>query len=76
MKIKPTLWILSVLLFWIVGPVGTPRGLANGPVGSSGCVDDTWRATSVGASDGRVSHTAVWTGTEMIGLGRRRGGCV
>ena len=33
---------------------------------SSGyCTEDTWTATS-GPPDGRVGHTAVWTGSEMI----------
>ena len=33
----------------------------------SGCVDDTWRATSTtNAPSPREGHTAVWTGTEMI----------
>jgi N-acetylneuraminic acid mutarotase len=32
-----------------------------------GCADDTWTPTSLsGAPDGRVGHTAVWTGSEMI----------
>jgi N-acetylneuraminic acid mutarotase len=31
----------------------------------SGCVDDTWTATS-GPPDARDGHTAVWTGNEMI----------
>jgi hypothetical protein len=31
----------------------------------SGCIDDTWTATP-GPPDPRYSHTAVWTGTEMI----------
>jgi hypothetical protein len=31
------------------------------------CIDDTWTATSiVNAPSGRQSHTAVWTGSEMI----------
>lgn len=38
-----------------------------------GCIDDTWTATTLTtAPSGRASHTAVWTGTEMIiwgGLG-------
>jgi hypothetical protein len=35
--------------------------------GSPPCTDDTWTATSTAnAPDGRSSHTAVWTGTEMI----------
>src|SRR5437588_8831309 len=34
---------------------------------SGGCVEDTWTPTNLtGAPDGRVSHTTVWTGTEMI----------
>ena len=32
-----------------------------------GCTDDTWTATSTtNAPSGRVDHTAVWTGSEMI----------
>jgi len=34
-------------------------------LGGAGCIDDTWTATA-GPPDGRHSHTAVWTGTEMI----------
>ena len=33
--------------------------------GAGGCIDDTWTATP-GPADGRVLHTAVWTGSEMI----------
>jgi N-acetylneuraminic acid mutarotase len=34
---------------------------------STGCTDDTWTATStLNAPDVRRSHTAVWTGSEMI----------
>src|SRR5882724_7259698 len=34
---------------------------------SGGCIGDTWTPTNItGAPDGRVSHTAVWTGSEMI----------
>ncbi len=34
---------------------------------SGGCIDDTWTPTNLtGVPDGRVSHTAVWTGSEMI----------
>ena len=33
----------------------------------SGCTDDTWTRTSTAdAPSGRVGHTAVWTGSEMI----------
>src|SRR5206468_8553594 len=35
--------------------------------GPSGCIDDTWRATSTtNAPSARWFHTAVWTGGEMI----------
>ena len=34
---------------------------------SGGCIEDTWTPTNLtGAPDARVSHTAVWTGSEMI----------
>src|SRR5207302_1763347 len=34
---------------------------------SGGCIDDTWTPTSTtNAPAGRVNHTAVWTGSEMI----------
>ena len=34
---------------------------------SGGCIGDTWTPTNLtGAPDGRVAHTAVWTGSEMI----------
>src|SRR6266446_6096120 len=32
-----------------------------------GCTDDTWTATSItNAPSGRINHTAVWSGSEMI----------
>jgi N-acetylneuraminic acid mutarotase len=35
--------------------------------GSTGCINDTWTATSTtNAPDARSGHTAVWTGSEMI----------
>src|SRR5882724_6527058 len=35
--------------------------------GASGCIDDSWTATSTtNAPTARYGHTAVWTGTEMI----------
>src|SRR5215472_4464226 len=34
-------------------------------ISGGSCVDDTWTATP-GSPDGRVLHTAVWTGSEMI----------
>jgi N-acetylneuraminic acid mutarotase len=34
---------------------------------SGGCIGDAWTPTNLtGAPDARVSHTAVWTGSEMI----------
>jgi N-acetylneuraminic acid mutarotase len=34
---------------------------------AAGCIDDTWTATSTtNAPSGRINHTAVWTGSEMI----------
>ena len=30
------------------------------------CTDNTWAATSLNTPIGRISHTAIWTGTEMI----------
>jgi len=40
----------------------------------AGCTDDTWTATStIIAPDARDSHTAVWTGSEMIVWGGRAG---
>ena len=32
---------------------------------TGGCIEDTWTAT-LGPTDGRQNHTAVWTGSEMI----------
>src|SRR6202035_4522857 len=39
--------------------------------GANGCTDDTWTATA-GPPDGRLGHTAVWTGSEMIIWGGSR----
>ena len=38
----------------------------------TGCVDNTWTATA-GPADPRHSHTAVWTGSEMIVWGGQSG---
>ncbi len=40
---------------------------------TSGCIDDTWTATP-GPPDDRDSHTAVWTGSEVIIWGGYGGG--
>jgi N-acetylneuraminic acid mutarotase len=49
--------------------IAAPIGSYTLPTISSGaaCADDTWTATSTTNAPGaRVSHTAVWTGSEMI----------
>jgi N-acetylneuraminic acid mutarotase len=38
---------------------------------ATGCIDDTWSATSTSALSGRTDPTAVWTGSEMIVWGGR-----
>jgi hypothetical protein len=36
-------------------------------ISGGACIEDTWAPTNLtGAADARVSHTAVWTGSEMI----------
>jgi hypothetical protein len=46
---------------------GASYTLATISVRSGGCADDTWTATSTtNAPIGRLGHTAVWTGSEMI----------
>src|SRR5207248_1224526 len=42
-------------------------GHSDNLLSSGGCIDDTWTPTSTtNAPAGRVNHTAVWTGSEMI----------
>src|SRR5438445_106777 len=42
-------------------------GQSDNSIPSAACTDDTWTATSLtDAPDGRIDHTAVWTGSEMI----------
>ncbi len=54
--------LLPVVLGLMTFSTSAPLALENG-----GCENDTWLATSpVDAPSPRVSHTAVWTGTEMI----------
>ena len=48
--------------------ITAPNGNYTLPANSSSvgpCTEDTWTATSA-PPDGRVGHTAVWTGSEMI----------
>ena len=58
---------LIVCLFF--ASVACLRGMGNPPEISAplDCPDDTWTATAtVNAPEARFSHTAVWTGSEMI----------
>ena len=48
-----------------VAPISPPAIRYTLPAVAAGCTDDTWTPTS-GPPDGRVGHTAVWTGNEMI----------
>ena len=68
--------ILSVLLFGMAWEAGTLSAQANDPArGTSGCVDDTWAATStVDAPGPRSGHTAIWTDSEIIVWGGFGGG--
>src|SRR5204862_317420 len=66
-------WLKEPLAPWLAragNQVNTAITVPNGnytlPEDSvSGCTENTWTATS-GPPDGRVGHTAVWTGSQMI----------
>jgi hypothetical protein len=56
---------------YVPTPTYSLPAISNAP---NGCPDDTWTATStVGAPSDRYSHTAVWTGSEMIVWGGYNG---
>src|ERR1043166_4865679 len=65
---KTALLCVAILL-----RVTTTWSQTSTPTPTAGCTDDTWSATNIAnAPIGRVNHTAVWTGSEMIvwgGLG-------
>jgi len=77
LKLATVSWLKEPLGSWLakadnqvsaVTAITVPNGnytlpATSGSVG--GCTEDTWTATS-GPPDGRVGHTAVWTGNEMI----------
>ena len=75
LKLATVGWLKEPLAPWLAradNHVNTAIAAPNGnyalPASSSsvgGCTEDTWTATS-GPPDGRVGHTAVWTGSEMI----------
>ena len=51
----------------ICTPITAPTAFYTLPtIGAGGCIDDTWTATGGSPPDARDSHTAVWTGNEMI----------
>ncbi len=51
----------------ICTPITAPTASYTLPtIGAGGCIDDTWTATGGSPPDARDSHTAVWTGNEMI----------
>ena len=75
LKLATVAWLKEPLASWLPraeNQVNTAITVANGnytlgPNSGSvgGCTEDTWTPTS-GPPDGRVGHTAVWTGSEMI----------
>ena len=73
LKVATVSWLKQPLESWLVrvesevrSAVTTPNGAYNLPtIAGSECIDDTWTATA-GPPDARYSHTAVWTGSEMI----------
>src|SRR5215510_7079683 len=75
LKLATVSWLKEPLQSWLataesqgpsaVGAKGSSYDLPEVAAGESACVDGTWTATD-GPPDGRDSHTAVWTGSEMI----------
>jgi len=75
LKLATVAWLKEPLESWMAGAenevpnaITVPNGnysLPGNPGVMGGCTDNTWRATS-GPPNGRVGHTAVWTGSEMI----------
>ena len=59
-------WTGSEMIVWgAESPRSSPRDFNTGGRGTPGA--DSWTATSTtNAPSGRSSHTAVWTGTEMV----------
>ena len=72
-KLATVSWLKESLESWLArvenqGPAAmtTPSSNYTLPqISDGGCIDDTWTAIS-GQPDARHSHTAVWTGNEMI----------
>src|SRR2546423_1466214 len=76
--VRGTLYLLVLLSAFVIplvlgqqnatnSAIDHTKSSGNIPEGGPPCTDDTWTATSItNAPDGRYSHTAIWTGTEMI----------
>ena len=72
LKLATVAWPKEPLESWlaraenqVATPISAPAIGYTLPAVAAGCTDDTWTPTS-GPPDGRVGHTAVWTGSEMI----------
>ena len=78
LKLATVAWLKEPLAPWLakadnqvntaVTAITASKGNYTLPANSGsvgGCTDDTWTATSA-PPEGRVGHTAVWTGSEMI----------
>ena len=73
LKLAAVSWLKEPLESWIAsGEDQAPNAIgALNPrytlptIAGGGCIDNTWTGTA-GPPDGRVGHTAVWTGSEMI----------
>src|SRR5439155_149002 len=73
LKLATVAWLKEPLESWraraanqVPKEIAAPAASYTLPtIGTGGCIDDTWTATA-GPPDRRDSHTAVWTGSEMI----------
>jgi N-acetylneuraminic acid mutarotase len=77
LKLATVAWLKDPLGSWLakadnqvtaISAITAPNGNYTLPANSgsvAGCTEDTWTPTSA-PPDGRVGHTAVWTGSEMI----------
>ena len=80
LRLATVSWFKEPFELWLARvKIEPPRGMAV-PSGDyrlpkiveGGCIDDTWTATA-GPPGNRYSHTAVWTGSEMIVWGGQYG---
>src|SRR5262249_36622940 len=73
LKLATVAWLKEPLESWraraanrVPKEIAAPAASYTLPtIGTGRCIDDTWTATA-GPPDRRDSHTAVWTGSEMI----------